>query len=481
MRTIILYHKKISSFIFASVLLLVSGCKLPSIQGNDPAYPLPETYQGTSDTSNTANLSWKQFYASSALRDLIDTVLMNNQDMLMAVQKIEFAKAQYKQSSGQLLPQLNGLISPSLRKFGLYTMDGAGNIVTDMQPGKLVPIDLPDYYLGFQTSWEADLWGKLKNRKRAAMARALSTEAYRHLLQTNLIAETAMLYYDLLAVDQEIRTIDQTIEIQSQALELVRIQKEAAVVNELAVQQFEAQLLGMKSMRVQAMQRIIEAEARLNMLTGKTMPTIKRDTSLFRSQPLPLVQAGIPGQLILNRPDIKQSELELMAARADLRSARAAFLPSLMITGGLGVQAYLPKLLTTFPESIAYSFIGGLAGPLINRININAEFAKANAMQKESLLGYQKTLLKGFLEVDQELKKNKNLTALFELKDKEVNMLSAAVDVSSELFKTGRSTYLEVLFARQNQLRSNLELIETRKAQWISTVHLYKALGGGWK
>lgn len=467
--------------VLASVSILTVGCKIPALQGTKPAPFIPSHYQEVSDTLNSAGTPWGQFFSSQHLRSIIDTVLVYNQDLLITLERIKYARAQFRQASGLLLPQLNAVVSPSLRKFGLYTMDGAGNIVTDMQPGKLVPVDLPDYYLGFQSSWEVDLWGKLKNRKKASLSRVLATEEYKNLLRTQLIAATAIAYYDLLAVEQEIHTLDQTIELQQQALALIRVQKEAAVVNELAVQQFEGQLLGMKALRVQLFQRIIEGENQLHLLAGKPLGVIKRDSSFFQTQTIPVLHAGIPTQLLLNRPDIRQSEFELVASAADLRSARAAFLPSFVITGAVGVQAYLPSLLTRFPESVAYSLIGGLTGPIVNRKNIKGEFTKAEALQREALLNYQKNILKGFLEVDQELRRGKNLAELVDLKERELKILTSTVDISSELFKTGRSTYLEVLLTRQSQLRSNLELIETKKAQWISSVNLYKALGGGWR
>ena len=467
--------------VLAAVSFLVAGCKIPAIQGTKSVNTIPAVYQEGSDTLNSSITPWGQLYTSQHLRRIIDTVLANNQDLLISLERIKYARAQFRQASGLLLPQLNAVVSPSLRKFGLYTMDGAGNIVTDMQPGKLVPVDLPDYYLGFQSSWEVDLWGKLKNRKKASLSRVLAAEEYKNLLRTQLIAATAVTYYDLLAVEQEIHTLDQTIELQQQALSLIRVQKEAAVVNELAVQQFEGQLLGMKALRVQLFQRIIDGENQLHLLAGKPLGIIKRDSSFFQTQSLPVLHAGVPAQLLLNRPDIRQSELEVVASAADLRSARAAFLPSFVITGAVGTQAYLPSLLTRFPESVAYSLIGGIAGPIVNRRNIKGEFTKADALQKEALLNYQKNILKGFLEVDQELKRGKNLAELVDLKDRELKILSSTVDISSELFKTGRSTYLEVLLARQSQLRANLELIETKKAQWISSVNLYKALGGGWR
>jgi multidrug efflux system outer membrane protein len=475
-------EKKYSfTILMLAVCVVFNSCKLPSIAENSIKKELPPSFQNVQDTSNSANYGWKSFYLSPMLVDLIDTVLVNNPDMMIAAQRIIYANAQNKQAKGLAKPFLNATLLPNLRKFGLYTMDGAGNIVTDIETGKPVPIDLPDYYGGFQASWEVDLWGKLKNKRQAALARILASNAYRHLVQTNLIAETANAYYELLAAEQELKILDETILLQDQALELMRIQKEAAAVNELAVQQFEAQSLGMKSLRIEIAQQLFDAELRIQQLAGRTKGMIRKDSVFFTSGLIPKVKSGLPSELLLNRPDIRQAEMELIASKADVRAARAAFLPSLMISGNLGMQAYAPRLLTMFPESIAYGIFGGMTAPLLNRSNIQAEFSKATAVQMENLWNYQKTITKGFWEVEQELKRNTNLSNLFQMKQKETNALSNAANISSELFKTGRSNYLEVLFTRQSQLRANLELITTRKNQLITSVNLYKAIGGGWK
>lgn len=467
-------------FIIA-IALLMAGCKLPQLPAGDAKLELPAAFDKNTDTVSNPNLNRKQFFTSRVLNDLIDTVLTRNYDLRIALQRIEMAKAVSRQARAALLPQVNGTIVPSLRKFGLYTMDGAGNIVTDIEKGKLVPVDLPDFYGGFQASWEIDLWGKLRNRKKAALSRVLSGVEVKNLIQTNLVAETATAYFELMAADRELRVIDETIRLQEQAIEAVRIQKQAAVVNELAVQQFEAQLLGLKSLRVEVLQLLNVFENQINLLAGRFPQGIARDTVFFGNQSLPVVHTGIPSALLRNRPDIRQAEMELQASKADLLSARAAFLPSLTITGAAGLQAYRTGLLFRFPESIAYSIIGGLTGPLINRNAIKAEFAKANALQQEALLNYQKTINRGYLEVDLELKKIRNLQEVYEFRSKEREVLSESISVSAELFRTGRASYLEVLIARQNALRSNIELIVTKKNQYLSVINLYKSLGGGWQ
>jgi outer membrane protein TolC len=379
---------------------------------------------------------------------------------------------------GMMLPQINAGVTPSLRKFGLYTMDGAGNIVTEMENGKMVPIDLPDFMLGMQASWEVDLWGKLKDRKAAARARFMASESARQLMRTALVAEAASAYYELVAADQELRMLDQTIALQEEALSLVRVQKEASVVNQLAVQQFEAQLLDQQGIRFQVKQLIIDTEARINTLAGRFNAPIPRDTAFFSNTALLPLKPGIPARMLEYRPDIRQAEYELTAARADVEAARKAFLPSLMISGSTALQAYRPNALLLFPESIAYSLIGGLAGPVINRNQIAGEFTKMDALRREAIFNYQATLSRAFLEVHQEMRRFENLQNIFELKRKESGILLGAVDVSRELFRYGRADYLEVLLARQNALRVNIELIESRRMQFLTAVRLYRALGG---
>lgn len=467
---------------FLVLVIFAFSCKLPQMPAAAPdVSALPASYAGETPMANSAELDMKMFFVSPQLRALLDTVVKHNYDLKIAMQRMEWAKAHSRQAAGLLYPQLQAGAVPSLRRFGLYTMDGAGNISTDIETGKTVPVNLPDLYLGLQTSWEIDLWGKLKNRKKAALARLLASAEGKNFVLTNLVAETAAAYFDLLAEDEILRVLDQTIVLQEQATELVRVQKQAAVVNELAVQQFEAQLLSMRNMRVDVQQRIINAEVRINMLAGRFSNPIPRDSGFYALNALPRVSEGVPSQLLTNRPDIRQAEAELVAAHADLKAARAAFLPALNITGSLGVQAYRPALLFTLPESIAYGLFAGITGPLLNRANIKGEFGKASAMQQEAVFNYQKQLNRAFLEVYRDMRMMTSLEEMYEMKLQETSILASSVQVSSDLFRTGRANYLEVLIARQNTLRSNMELIHTRRNQFLTAVNLYKSLGGGWR
>lgn len=470
---------KLSLYWIYGALLWMGACKAPEIKPINQQVALPENFVQQTDTSNLANISWRNYFKDPLLVQLIDTALVKNWDLQSMQQRIEQAKADVLQTTQALKPTVDPLLAPSIRRFGLYTMDGAGNIVTDIEKGKLVPINLPDLYTGFQARWEADIWGKLKNKKQAAAQRLLASVEGKNLLVTNLISEIANAYYQLIALDQEIKIVDETIVVQSKVLDIVKVQKEAATSTELAVKQFEAQLLNLNGFRIELQQIILETENRINFLCGRTPVRIER-AAQFPALP-EKINAGIPAQLLQNRPDIRQAELELLASKTDLSVARKAFLPSFNITGNLGFQAFRPGLLFTTPESIAYSLIGGLTMPMVNRAAIKAEFNNATARQMDKLYQYQQSVVSGYIEVYNEVARTNNLANIIAAKQQESIALNSAVDIAADLFRYGRANYLEVLIAQQQALKARVELVTAKKNQLSTTVNLYKALGGGWR
>ena len=226
--------------------------------------------------------------------------------------------------------------------------------------------------------------------------------------------------------------------------------------------------------------RITETENKLNLLLGRYPQKIKVNDGFNQKLPKTL-EVGIPSQLLKNRPDIQQAEFALTAAKLDVKVAAAEFYPSVNLGTSLGLNAFKTQYLFRSPESIMYSMMADVAGPLINKSAIKAAFVNANALQIESAYQYQKSILNGFVEVTNQVSNIKNLDASFQLKNKESEAQMAAVNISSELFKYGKANYLEVLNAQRESLSSKLELVEIKKQQFISITNLYKSLGGGWK
>jgi outer membrane protein, multidrug efflux system len=473
---------KINTFItILSVLILCFGCKTSPNKITIDQKKIPTSYSQKSDSINSADIKWKDFFLDKNLVVLIDTALANNFDILMTLQKIEVARNDLRLSKGALLPTVNANFSYLQRKFGYYTMDDAGNRVTEIRPGQLIPTHLPDYLVGLQANWEIDIWGKLRNKKKAAFTRYLSSVEGVNLVKTNFIAEIANTYYDLVALDVELDIIDSTIKIQENVLEIYKVQKQAGVANELAIKQFEAQVLNAKSLAYELLQKIKENENKLNFLLGRFPQTITRDKLSFNTQFAPIIKAGLPSHLLKNRPDIKKSEFDLLASKMNVKAAKAAFYPSFVITGNAGFQSFNTEFLFSTPQSIAYGVLGNLTAPLINRSAIKAQFNNAKAYQLEALFQYQKTILNAYIEVANELSNIHNLENIYVLKSKEVAMLDTSIDIASDLFKSGRANYYEVLMTQRTALQSKLELIATKKRQYNSSVNVYKALGGGWQ
>ncbi len=479
----------ISLFVGSSVLLGVSACRVTHTPAAIPSLSLPNTYAGSlseanSDSASIANDPYRRLFTDANLVSLIDTALTNNPDIRIAVQRIEATRAQYGISSGALLPRVDAVASAGVDRFGRYTLNGVGNYDTNFSEyvtgSSLIPNPTPDYFVGLRSSWEIDIWGKLKNRRRAAYNRVLASEEGRNYIVTALVSDVARLYFTLLSLDAELEIIEDNIELQEQALKLVEVQKAAGRVTELAVQQFRAQLLNTKGLDGGVRQQIQEAENQINVLLGRYPQPIVRGMSI-REQQLPsTVVAGIPSQLISRRPDIRQAERELVASNIDVAVARAEFLPSLNLTPYLGLNAFRLGVLAN-PQSIAAGIVGGLSAPIFNRRLLKGNLRIEEAETKEAFLTYQKTILTGVSEVVNSLKGLENYRNVANFKTEEVSVLRQAARTSDNLFATGYATYLEVITSQRSVLESELSLINTKRAQFLSLVDLYRALGGGWR
>ena len=193
------------------------------------------------------------------------------------------------------------------------------------------------------------------------------------------------------------------------------------------------------------------------------------------------IYTGVPSQLLANRPDVKQAELELEAAKLDVEAARKEFYPSLSISATLGLEAFKPSYLVKLPESVAYSLAGELAGPLINKAAIQANFTTADAKQIQALYEYDKTILSAYLDVANQMSKIKNIDQYYILKKQQAQALDQSNDIAHQLFKNMRADYLEVLMNQRDALDAKMELIEAKQRQLSTVVNVYKNLGGGWK
>ena len=475
-------HPSLTSLLLLS--LLISSCRTVSIPPTAPTIKVPTTFASTTDSSSVGDLNWKAFFDDDNLVGLIDSALAHNPDLQLAVQRINVARANYDYTKGALRPSVNAVASAGVDRFGKYTMNGVGNFDTNFSDNisgaQQIPNPTPDYFLGVRSTWEVDLWGKLRNQRKAAYIRFLASDKGRHLVMTALVAEVARLYYTLLALDSEQDIIQENIQLQQKAVELVQVQKDAGRVTELAVQQFTAQLLNTQGLEVQIRQQIVAVENQLNLLLGRYPQPIARGRLIQEQTLPPQIKAGISAQMLRRRPDIRQAELEMEAAHIDVAIARAQFLPSLTLSPYVGLNSFRAAYLFN-PVSLAAGILGGLSAPVFNRRFLKSNLIVSEAQGKAAFYGYQKVVLTGFSEVMTSLRGLDNYRQVAELQAKEASVLKQSVTISNELFRGGYAAYLEVITAQRSVLEAQLALINTKQAQFHSLIDLYRALGGGWQ
>ena len=197
--------------------------------------------------------------------------------------------------------------------------------------------------------------------------------------------------------------------------------------------------------------------------------------------PIDSIYTGIPSQLLANRTDIKQAERALVASKIDVQVARAEFFPSLFITAGTGYLAFNPKYFLQTPQSLLYSLAGDLIGPLVNKKAIKANFNSANAKQIQAVYNYERTILQAYIEVANQVSNISNLKRSYNLKEQQVQALIQSIDISTNLFRSARADYMEVLLTQRDALEARFELVETKKEQMRARINIYRALGGGWR
>lgn len=467
--------------VLSCVFLNILACKTPVLTQKSENVNLPEAYpEAGLPAQNSGKLKWQEFFRDEHLQALIDTALVNNQELNIMLREIEISKNEIQARKGEYLPFVNLRGGIGLDKGARYTSQGALEEHAEMKPGKEIPDPMPDFMVGAFATWEVDIWHKLRNATKSSVKRYLATTEGKNFMVTNLVAEIANSYYELLALDKQLEIINQYISIQNDALTVARLLKASTRSNELAVKRFEAQLLKTGAMQYEVQQKIVEAENRINFLLGRYPQHVERGSGAFEDLTPEIVHRGLPAELLQNRPDIRQAELELAANKLDVLVAKARFYPSLGLTAGVGLQAFNPVYLVK-PQSILANIAGEMVGPLINKRAITAEYNNANARQIQSVFDYERTILSAYIEVVNQVSKIKNLDSTYQLKAQEMDALTKSITISNNLFKNARADYLEVLLTQREALETRFELVETKMQQMTATVNLYKALGGGWE
>lgn len=466
--------------------VLLAGCKVQQDSLPESSLNLPETYETAvlDSASNSSQIIWTEFFQDEELKSLIQAALTNNQDNQQTLLKINAARASMLNAKRGILPAFSLNAGAAKRKFGEYTMDGVGNDDTNLSDNvpadKKIPSPYKDFLVGAEFSWEIDVWGKLRSRKKAAVARLMASEEMSRNIQTWLISEVASNYYHLLALDQEIEVLEENISLQELALQLITELKEGGKANQLAIDQFEALVLNTKA-QLQAKNRELKsAEYDLARLVGSldfSQQRMDLDEAITIQNEL---ETGLPSELIQNRPDLKEAEMQLEASKADVHAAKAAFYPSFNLFGMAGFNAFDFSKLFLSPGSGIYQFGAGLTAPIFNRREIRSLYEVAKTDQQIALLEYEKKTLNAYLEVLDLINQMDTYDQQLKMKQYEVSVLERAIEHSNTLFSVGYANYLEVINAQSRTLESAIELADLKASRLQANVRLYKALGGGW-
>jgi len=418
------------------------------------------------DSLNMANVSWKEMFTDPILQDYISKGLENNIDIRVAMQQIIAAEAYVKQGKAGYLPTL-----------GANATFTHQELSQNSQFGSLFS-SLDQYQLSADLSWEADIWGKIRSRKRAFDARYLQSIAAHQAVKTRLISDIASTYYQLLTLDEQIAITERTVETRANSLETTKALKEAGTLTEVGVQQTEAQLYTAKAILIDLKNEARLLENTLSILLGEAPMLIER--SNLNDQAITTdLNIGVPVQLLRNRPDVIAAEYNLVNAFELTNVAKSNFYPSLTLSATGGLQA-LDKGDLFDPNSLFATVIGGLAQPILNGRAIRTEYEVSQAEQEQAILEFRRAILTASKEVSDAMYSYEAASEKIDVKEKEFQAYDLATDYSEELLNNGLANYLEVLTARQNALNSSLDLANAKYNQLKSIVDLYEALGGGW-
>lgn len=467
--------------------LLVQACAIPQLETREPQISVPEYYDAQSATDDTASSSkavsidWRDWFNDPKLTELVETAINNNQEVAILLQRINMAANEVYAREGEYLPSVSAGVEADTEKVGEYTRDGAVEEHLDIKEGKAFPDPLANLKLGLNATWEIDVWHKLRNATKVASLEYMSSVEGRKFFITQLVSEVSRTYFELLALDNKLSTLDSTIAVQQNVINTINALKQYGRSTSLPITRFTAEVKKNESERFLIQQEIVEKENALNLLLGRPPQPIARLSETLLSANIIKPNVGVPSELLSNRADIRQAELALEAAKLNISVAKANFYPSFELKASLGFAAFDSRYLFNAPESLAYSLSGELFAPLINRRAIEAVYQNASAEQIQAAYEYELALVRAVVEVTNSLSKLNNLAQSANAKEQQITSLDQSVDIANKLFSSAHGEYLEVLLAQREVLEARSELIETRQQQMSALVDLYQALGGGWQ
>jgi outer membrane protein, multidrug efflux system len=452
----------LSATMFGSVL--IHSCRITRSVTAESLVPVDSLYRmsyGGTDSSNTGMIPWRELFTDPYLQRIIEKTVSNNPEIQIATARINRAAAAFRQSAAEFFPSLNIGFNANYQSIE----DGFG---------------LPELYQLFgSTSWEADVWGSVRNRRRSSLAALNASEAFRRAVVTELVASAAMNYYTLLALDAQLEITQQTVGRRIRNTEVMQVMKEFDFITGADLVLSQANRYSAEVMIPDLKQRIFEIENVLRLLMGEVPGPIERGR-LEDQELSPALETGIPALLLSNRPDVIEAEYRLLSFYMNIRVARAAFYPSLTLSARSGISETSLDALFNVPVFF-WTATGGLLQPVFNYgLNIQ-RLRSAEADYLESQASFRRVLLNAGAEVVNALKNYETASEKIALRELQTSYLEKAVEYTNELLKfTSTTSYIDVLTSEVNLLSAQLNGINDRLELLQSVVMLYQSLGGGW-
>ncbi len=461
--------RRVSPLSALLALLPLAGCMVgpdyvpPKVE-TAPAYRYEEK-----EARATANTEWWRQFGDPDLDGLIAEALAGNKDLGIAAARVEQAAAVLTQTRSPLYPQIG------------YSADASRALGSELGATP-IPSSVPNPQTSLQVlagaSWELDLWGRIRRLSEAARADLLGTEEARRGVVLSLVSSVASTYIQLLGLDEQLAISRRSLESYGESVRIFELKFEHGQVSQMNLEQARTQFETAAATIPQIALQIVKAENALSILLGRNPGPVVRSATLDRLT-LPEVPAGLPSDILANRPDIRQAEQALVSANAQIGAAKARYFPSISLTGAFGWASADLSNLFKGPARI-WSYAGSLAGPIFTAGSISGQVRQAEAGRKAALLSYESSIQSAFADVENALASHRYLGEQVEAQKRLVRAGSEYERLARLQYDGGYSPYSTVLQAQQQLFPSELNYAQYRASFYVSLVDIYKAMGGGW-
>lgn len=424
-------------------------------------------------TADTLMIPWKNFFKDPTLISLIGKALDKNNDIAVAMLNMQQLELSYKQAKLGLLPTADLSVGANRSWLSENSLNGS---LSNQFVGSSY---MDDYSATIKLNWEADIWGKVKMQKEAAMANYFSQKENYAALQTRIIAQVAQAYYNLITLDEQLKVAQKNIALSNSTLEMISLQYNSAQVNSLAVEQAKAQKKTAELLIPLALQNIEVQENALSILCGSYPETIDRSGSFANAVPENVFPLGVPANLLSRRPDVKAAEYAVVSANSRTGLAKAAMYPSLSLTPSIGTNSFKFNSWFDLPGSLAKTVGVNLTQPIFQKKALKTAYEIAQLEQQKAAAQFRQSVMIAVGEVSDALARIKHTDERLSLIADKTASLEKGTNDAILLYKSGMATYLEVITAQNNALQNELEAINIQKEKMNALTDLYRSLGGG--